>query len=383
MVLCVINTNHEPFRKGGIAMNYVGADLHKEQTWFYVMDHAGNKVSSKSIPNSPEVLQHYFATIPAPFTLAVEATYNWYFFVNIAERFAHKVYLANSYELKAFAKQHKKTDTIDAKLIADVLRKGFLPTVFIPPRAIRELKELLRYRINIVRDRSRNIFRLKNTLDKLGVDSFGDFTTEKRLQTISVESLPEYYRHIISGYIERIISLSRRIHSMKTYLHNALADDEEIQNLITIDGLDYFSAAVVKSEIVDIQRFRCFNHLCAYAGLAPRVLQSGSKPATHGALMANRRKLLQWIMLETVFHFIKARAERTERYEQFKCRKGANTAKVIMARHMLKMIYHVLKERRPYYSDSTDRPHMHIKSSRWQPLRSKGSDVSSFAMRAS
>ena len=92
-------------------MYYVGADLHKEQTWFYIMDQNGNKVSSKSIANIPETLKQYFQTIPMPFTLAVEATYNWYFFMDIAEQFAEYVYLANSFELKAFAKRHMRTSS--------------------------------------------------------------------------------------------------------------------------------------------------------------------------------------------------------------------------------------------------------------------------------
>ena len=124
-------------------LSYVGVDLHKQQSWFYIMTESGKKVSSKSIANSPEKLKQYFATIPKPFLLAVEATYNWYFFVDIAEEYAEEVYLANSYELKAFAKRHKKTDKIDARLIADVLRKGYLPTVTIPNREIRQLKEIL------------------------------------------------------------------------------------------------------------------------------------------------------------------------------------------------------------------------------------------------
>ena len=337
-------------------MFYVGADLHKEQTWFYIMDQNGTRITSQSIANSPDLLQRFFATIPTPFTLAVEATYNRYFFVDIAEKFAQHVYLANSYELKAFAKRHKKTDKIDARLIADILRKGFLPTVFIPSPSIRNLKELLHYRINLVRDRCRNIFRLKNTLDKLGADSSGDFTTEKRLRTIPTDSLSDRYCYIISGYIDRIVALSQHIHSMKTYLKNELLLDKEIQNLITIDGLDYFSAALIKSEIADINRFASFNRLCAYAGLAPRVSQSGDKAVHHGALMTNRRKNLQWILIETVFHFIRATSQRQAHYEELKSRKGANTAKVIMARQMLKIVYHVLKEQRPYYRDESERP---------------------------
>lgn len=332
-------------------MFYVGVDLHKEQSWFYCTDSTGNKVFSKSIANTPKKLKHFFSTIPTPFTLAVEATYNWYFFMDIAEQFAEHVYLADSYELKAFAKRHKKTDTIDARLIADILRKGFLPCVFIPNQAIRELKDLLHYRINLVRDRCRNIFRLKNTLDKLGADSSGDFTTAKRLQSLPVQSWPIIYQDIITGYIERIILLNQRIHRMKTYLNHHLVNDNDIQNLISIDGLDYFSAALIKTEIADIHRFCSFSRLCAYAGLAPRTSQSGSKAAIHRALAVNRKKNLQWILIEVVFHFIKASPQRLACYEKLKLRKGSNTSKVILARQMLKIIYHVLKEQRPYYQN--------------------------------
>lgn len=332
-------------------MYYVGSDLHKEQTWFYVLDEQGNKVLSKSIPNNPKILHKFFQSLPRPFTLAVEATYNWYFLIDIAEQYAEKTYLANSYELKAFAKQHKKTDKIDARLIADILRKGFLPTVFIPSPEVRSLKELLRYRVNLVRDRSRNIFRLKNMLDKIGADSTGDFTTEKGLKSISLNCIEERYQYVIKGYVERLLFLTHKIYQMKIDLKNELFQDSDIQNLISIDGVDYFSAGVIKSEIVDINRFLSFNRLCAYAGLAPRVSQSGNKTAHHCALLANRRKLLQWILLEIVFHFIKASPERKSRYDYLKERKGSNSAKIIMARQMLKIIYHILKEKRPYYED--------------------------------
>src|ERR1035437_843835 len=110
-------------------MHYVGVDLHKEQSWFYVSDQEGKRLISKSIPNTDAELKQIFDIIPKPFKLGVEATINWYFFVDLAEQYAEEVNLANSFELKAFAKRNKKTDKIDAKLICDVLRMGYLPTV--------------------------------------------------------------------------------------------------------------------------------------------------------------------------------------------------------------------------------------------------------------
>lgn len=66
--------------------------------------------------------------------------------------------MANAYELKAFSKRHKKTDKTDAKLIANILQKGFLPMVTIEDQYTRQIRELLRYRINLINDRSRNIY---------------------------------------------------------------------------------------------------------------------------------------------------------------------------------------------------------------------------------
>ena len=124
--------------------------------------------------------------------------------------------------------------------------------------------------------------------------------------------------------------------------------DIDTQNLLTIPGIGPFSALLMKSEIIDKHRFQSFGRLCAYAGLAPRVSASANK-IHHGSLNVNRRKKLQWILLENVYHFIKADVQRLKKFEVLKKRKGHNTAKVIIAREFLKVIYHVLKEQRPYY----------------------------------
>ncbi|MFH1379375.1 MAG: IS110 family transposase [bacterium] len=328
-------------------MYYVGCDLHKEHTWFYVVDKSGKKVLSKNISNKPETLEEFFKTLPVPFELAVESTYNWYFFVDIAEQYAQQVYLANSYELKAFAKRHKKTDKIDVRLIANVLSKGYLPTVTIPDKNTRNTKELLRYRMNIVKDRSRNIVRLKTLLDKLGEESMGDFNTYKRLESIPLAHFDENYNKIISGYIQRICFLKKMLFESDKIIIKTALKDTDILNLRTIPGLEYFSASLIKSEIIDINRFASFSRLCAYADLAPRVSQSANK-TSYGPLNINRRKNLQWILLEVVCHFIKAIPEKNNLYKILSKTKGSNTAKVIMARFLLKIVYHVLKEKRSF-----------------------------------
>lgn len=329
-------------------MYYVGVDLHKETSWFYIVDANGKKVASKNLLNKPEILKRYFKDIPRPFTLAVEATYNWYYFVDIAEHYGYKVFLANSYEIKAFAKRHKKTDKIDARLIANILQKGFLPVVTIADKETREVRELLRYRINLVTDRSRNISRLKALLDKLGINSNGNFTTQKRLKSIDPKKLPNIYVNLINNYVVRIQELTKRLSDIDKEIEKVSQSDLHMSNLTSIPGVGYFSAALIKSEIIDISRFASFNRLCAYAGLAPGVSASAKK-TFHGPLNKNRRKNLQWILLENVYHFIRTVPEMQKKYIKLRKRKGHNTAKVALGRDMLKIIYHVLKEERSFY----------------------------------
>jgi len=205
--------------------------------------------------------------------------------------------------------------------------------------------------MSLVQDRTRTIARLKIMLDKLGEPSNGNFTTYKALKEISYGHLSDNYNKIIAGYIEKIESSGRAIYDINTFIKQKACEDIDIVNLTTIPGLDYFSASLVKTEILDIGRFRCFDKLCAYAGLAPRVSQSGNK-SIHGPLNKNRRKYLRWILLEAVYHFIKSDRRRELRHQLLTKRKGFNTAKVIFARDMLKVIYHVLKERRSYYREA-------------------------------
>lgn len=331
-------------------MYTVGADLHKPSTLFFVLDEQGNKYDTKIIPNSPDLLEKYFMMLPKPFALAVETTYNWYFFVDIAEKYADKVYLADSYAVKAFAKRNKKTDKIDAKLIATLLYKGYLPTVTIADRSVRNTRELLRYRINLVRDRTRLIARIKTLLDKLGEPSAANLITYKGLDSIKYDHLSTSYQEIISGYIASTRRFTESIRYIDKFIENQAIRDKDIVNLSTIPGLGYFGASLVKSEIIDIGRFASFDRLCAYAGLAPRVAQSGNT-LIHGSLNINRRKYLRWILLETVWHFIRSSDKWHNLYEAIEKRKGFGTAKVVMARQMLKVIYHILKERRPFYQE--------------------------------
>lgn len=329
-------------------MNYIGVDLHKRNSFIYILDKNGKKIRNKRISNNIIQLKKFFEEVEKPFKLAVETTYNWYFFVDLAQEYSNEVYLANSYELKAFAKRNKKNDKIDAKLIAKLLYQGYLPVVYIADKQTRKVRELLRYRMKTVSDRSRVIVRMKSLLDRLGYDSDGNYTTYKKLEEIQPSNFDKPYDTIVTNYLDRIYYLNKHLKQLEKELKEIIIKDKRIEYLLSIPGLGHFGSALILYEIIDINRFKTFNRLSSYAGLAPRV-SSSDKKIYYGRLSKNRSKNLQWILLENVYHFVRTVPGKKERYEQIKKRKNANIAKVVLAREMLKIIYKVLKENRYFY----------------------------------
>jgi len=326
----------------------IGIDLHKEMSYICIINPNGDVILKTSITNNIDTLKTFFEQCPKPFQAAVESTFNWYYFVDILEQYADKVYLANPFELKAFAKRNKKTDKIDAFLIADILHKGYLPVVHIAPQKVRQYRELLRHRIKLIQDRSRSIARIKSLLDRLGYNSDSDFTCLKRLSTIEKYKLPVVYQSSLSHSIDQIRYLRYKSHQVEKEIKNIVSKNKEAQLLLSIPGIGPFSALLLASEIIDINRFRSFNRFCSYGGFAPRVKASANK-MVYGPLSKNRCKNIQWILLENVYTYLKYLPDKKEKYESIKKRKNTNTARVSLARDMLKMVYFVLKEQRPFY----------------------------------
>jgi transposase len=342
-------------------MYYVGIDLHKRTVWMCVLDSEGRSVHSIRLHAGPDSLKAFFKKVPRPFKVAVEATYNWYYVVDIAEQYAEKVYLANSYELKAFAKRHKKNDKIDARLIAWLLQRGDLPTVMIPDRTTRRVRELIGYRMRLVSDKTRNIVRLKALLDKLGMVAEGNYNTKKNREEVRRLPLRVPYDVIVRGYLERIERLCRELKVVEKVIAERARRDRDTVNLMSLPGLDFFSAVLIKMEIIAIERFYSFPRLCAYSGLAPRVHASGGH-CYYGPLNRNRRRYLQWILLENVYHATRKIPRLKRKYLAIKKRKGSNTAKVAVARDYLKLIYHILKEKRPWYPEEEYQGRGYLKS---------------------
>lgn len=148
---------------------YIGIALHKAKSFVTRMDARGQILEQVNLAHASGALQQYLQTLPADARLAVEATGNWMWLYELIEDQHPNLVLAHPLKTRAIASARIKTDKIDATTLAYLLRTELLPTAYIPPRAIRDQRERLRYRASLIRLRTQVKNKIAAIVRKTGV----------------------------------------------------------------------------------------------------------------------------------------------------------------------------------------------------------------------
>jgi len=147
---------------------HIGLDLHKNFSQVTGMDDEGNILDRRRLENDPEVSSRYFSRIPKGSPVVIEATRNWYWMSDLVEEMGLRPILAHPKKVRIIAEATVKTDKIDSEVLAHLERTNFLPPSYIPSREIRDMRELLRYRMSLVRVRTSLKNRTHSVLAKRG-----------------------------------------------------------------------------------------------------------------------------------------------------------------------------------------------------------------------
>ncbi|MFF4050414.1 transposase [Streptomyces chartreusis] len=180
---------------------YVGIDLHRRRSVIVRQTADGTQLSAVRIANDPVALGLQIEQAGSHPDVVVEATYGWYWAIDVLQAAGAEVRLAHPLGVKGFAYRRVKNDIKDASDLADLLRMGRLPESWIAPRDLRELRELVRYRAKLVALRSGLKAQVHAVLAKAGVliavsDLFGTDGRRQLGQTT-----------LAGAYAQRVVSL--------------------------------------------------------------------------------------------------------------------------------------------------------------------------------
>jgi transposase len=147
-------------------MSSVGIDLHRRRSHVAVIDADGRQVLSRRIVNDPATFLELLGGIDGESEVALEASYGWEWLAELLEEAGYELHRAHPLRTKAIASARVKTDAVDARTLAQLLRADLLPEAWVAPR---ELRDLLRHRVALTQIRTGLKNRVHALLAKHGI----------------------------------------------------------------------------------------------------------------------------------------------------------------------------------------------------------------------
>lgn len=334
------------------AMLYAGMDVHKEFCQGIVLTKDGEVEREGRFGTEKEDIERFFEGLEGV-RVAYEASGNYEYFYEVLSGLGHEVKLAHPLKTRLIAEAKVKTDKIDARALADLLRADLLPTSYVPPEDIRELRHLVRRRIHLGRHRARLKNQIYAELRRKNLKYPGtEMFTKKGLAWLHGLRMAEIdsYLVVYDAVVGQLSLAEREIEREGMKL-------KEVRLLVTVPGIGPYSATIIHSEIGDIWRFGSEEKLFSHAGLVPSVYQSGES-CHRGRLTGGGSKLLRWILVEVVQTHMRYAPDSkvTLFYERMRKKKSANVAKIAAARKLLQAIYHMLRDGKEFRQGQPHRP---------------------------
>jgi len=235
------------------------------------------------------------------------------------------------------------------KRLAVLLRVDALATSYIPPDEFREARKLVRRRKALVEDRTSAKNRVRSTLADRGISYDGDLFGQDGREFLADEELPfsEGDRQIIEADLAVIETLDEQIAQLQAEIDEIAATWEETQPLMTIPGVGPVLAVTIVAEIGEIERFSSRKEVVSYAGLDPRVRQSGEKETTD-AITKEGPPVLRWALGQAVLNVVKYDSALGNFSTRMKRRKQKQKALVAAMRKLLVWMYAMLTNQEEY-----------------------------------
>jgi transposase len=326
---------------------YIGLDIHKKYGYAAFLSQEG-EIKTHRFPMNGKGLDYLSQRLKPEDELVMEATGNCFHLYDLLKDNCSRVLVANPHQLRAIAQARVKTDKISSILMAKLLAADFIPEVWVPSKEAREMRSLLRYRVSL--SKTKTIFKNKihSLLLRKGISFSGsDLFGKKGRDFLSDLDLSLTERIQLSSALSILDAVEEEISKLEGELARRAQNDPQIKLLMTIPGIDFYSALIIRWEIGDVDRFPSDKHLSSYSGLVPQVHQSGNIDR-HGPITKQGRKLLRWILIQAVQHLVRRKGKMKDFYLRLKRKKGHNVAIVACAHKLLVIIYHMLNRGTPY-----------------------------------
>jgi transposase len=319
---------------------YVGIDVHRKRSQVAVVDQDGEVLANRNVPNGVTPILGVIGGLPAGTPAAFEAAFGWGWLLELLENYGFSPHLVHPLQCKAIASARLKNDKVDAAILAQLLRADLLPEAWIAPPAIRQLRALLRHRIQLVRLRTLLRNRIHAVLADHGHDRPAGCWSGPGREWLASLPLPAVSREVIEDDLALIDALQVPVDRLDWELHQRAKADPRVKVLTRLPGVGPFTALVILAETGDVSRFASARKLAAWAGLTPTV-RGSDRTVRHGHISKQGSTWLRWILCEAA-QTAKRHPDFAASYQAIARRRGKKIATTAIARKLLTRAYHLL-----------------------------------------
>lgn len=275
---------------------YSGIDLHGNNNYLAVVGGNGRRVFQKRLSNDISWIRQTLHPFKEELVgIAVESTYNWYWWVDGLMEAGYSVHLANPSAIQQYEGLKHADDRHDAFWLAEMLRLGILPKGYIYPREERPVRDLLRKRGHLVRLRTSLVISLENIVSRnCGI----------KVRVHEVKALREdRITYLLKGDEELWMAgraskevidfLTYQIHKIEGWVQNKVVLKEAYRYLLTLPGVGKILSLTIMLETGPIDRFETVGDYVSYCRKVPSRWTSDGKRKGSGNTK-NGNRYLAW-----------------------------------------------------------------------------------------
>ena len=330
---------------------YIALDIHKYFSVVAGVDREGKEILSARRVEHVDLENWAIKHLLPKDRVVIESTTNAWHVYDLLEPLVGEVLVANPIKVKQIACARVKTDKKDTFILARLLAANLVPTVWVQPKHVRELRQLISHRRRMAGMHTQVVNRMRSVAHRhhLNHSKGKDFQPKNTLWQRD-ESLSRLEKMQLELDMETREHLEKQIERMTRELGRMSHEEpwaSDMLYLMQIPGCGVVTGMTILAAIGDITRFETPKALASYSGLVPGLEQSGVKLRGKGVTKEGRREL-RWVMVEIAWRAVKADPHWKKYFESLQKRMHKNQAIVAIARHLLTMVWYVLTRHEHY-----------------------------------
>lgn len=330
---------------------YCGVDLHSTNSYLAVLDEQLKTVLGRRVPNRLEAVLEALEPVQDQIqSIAVESTFNWYWLVDGLMEAGYRVELVNTSAVRQYEGLKYVDDRHDARWLARLLHLGILLTGHIYPKQERPLRDLLRRRAFLVRQRTASLLSIKNLFSR----NTGVQVPANELKRLSAEQVGEQFTdpHLalaITSSLAVVGVLNKEILRVEKAVLREAKLRPEFKLLESIPGIGVTLALTIMYETGSIARFADAGHFCSYCRCVPSKHFSNGKVKGSGNVR-NGNPYLSWAFAEAAHFAIRFEPLAKSFYERKKARTNELVALRTISHKLARAAFFILRDQVPFRS---------------------------------